>query len=60
LETYIMMGIGLASLGIFISLFKFVLMPDSEQSFVIGALVGLVMAAAGIGFYFHLLASPSI
>ena len=55
-----MMGIGLASLGIFISLFKFVLMPDSEQSFVIGALVGLVMAAAGIGFYFHLLASPSI
>ena len=60
METYIMMGIGIGCLGVFISLFKFVLMPDSEQSFVIGALVGLIMAAAGIGVYFHHLASPTI
>ena len=58
METYVLMVVCLAAWGATTVLFKF-LMKDSEYAFVIGSIVGLVLAAAAGGAYFQYLATPS-
>ncbi len=58
MEAYVLMVVSLAAWGATIVLFKF-LMKDSEYAFVIGSIVGLVLAAAAGGAYYQYLAAPS-
>ena len=45
MEAYILTAVCLAAWGATVGLFKFLLMPDSENAFIFGSLVGLLMAA---------------
>ena len=56
METYILMGICLIIWGGTVGVVK-LLMPSSENAFVIGALAGLLMAGAGGGAYYTHLAA---
>ena len=58
MEAYVLMVVSLAAWGATVVLFKF-LMKDSEYAFVIGSIVGLVIAAAAGGAYYQHLAGPS-
>ena len=51
METYILMAVCLAAWGVTVGAVK-LLMPSSENAFVIGALTGLLMAAAAGGAYY--------
>ena len=59
MEAYVLMVVSLAAWGATVVLFKF-LMKDSEYAFVIGSIVGLVIAAAAGGAYYQHLAMASI
>ncbi|GMQ76583.1 MAG: hypothetical protein BMS9Abin01_1867 [Gammaproteobacteria bacterium] len=59
MEAYVLMVVSLAAWGATVVLFKF-LMRDSEYAFVIGSIVGLVLAAAAGGAYYQYLAAPSL
>ncbi len=56
MEAYVLMVVSLAAWGATVVLFKF-LMRDSEYAFVIGSIVGLVLAAAAGGGYYQYLAA---
>ncbi len=58
MEAYVLMVVSLAAWGATVVLFKF-LMKDSEYAFVIGSIVGLVLAAAAGGAYYQYLATSS-
>ena len=51
METYILMAVCLVAWGLTVGAVK-LLMPSSENAFVIGALVGLLMAGAAEGAYY--------
>jgi len=55
-EVYVLMVVCLAAWGATVILFKF-LMKESEYSFVIGSIAGLVIAAAAGGAYYQHLAA---
>ncbi|GMQ95879.1 MAG: hypothetical protein BMS9Abin14_349 [Gammaproteobacteria bacterium] len=59
MEAYVLMVVSLAAWGATVVLFKF-LMRDSEYAFVIGSIVGLILAAAAGGAYYQYLAAPSL
>jgi len=58
-EVYVLMVVCLAAWGATVILFKF-LMKESEYSFVVGSIVGLVIAAAAGGAYYQHLAAPAM
>ncbi len=58
MEAYVLIVVCLAAWGATTVLFKF-LMKDSEYAFVVGSIVGLVLAAAAGGAYYQHLAAPS-
>ena len=58
MEAYVLMAVCLATWGATVVLFKY-LMKDSEYAFVIGSIVGLVLAVASGGAYYQHLAGPS-
>ena len=57
-EAYVLMAVCLATWGLSVVLFKY-LMKDSEYAFVIGSIVGLVLAVASGGAYYQHLAGTS-
>ena len=56
MEVYVLMVVCLAAWGATVILFKF-LMKESEYSFVVGSIAGLVIAAAAGGAYYTHLAA---
>ena len=52
MEVYVLMVVCLAAWGATVVLFKF-LMKESEYAFVMGSVVGLVIAAAAGGAYYQ-------
>lgn len=52
MEVYVLMVVCLAAWGATVILFKF-LMKESEYSFVVGSIAGLVIAAAAGGAYYQ-------
>lgn len=58
MEAYVLMAVCLATWGVSVVLFKY-LMKGSEYAFVIGSIVGLVLAAASGGAYYQHLAGSA-
>ena len=59
MEAYVLMMVCLATWGASVVLFKY-LMKNSEYAFVMGSIIGLVLATASGGAYYQHLAGSSL